>query len=261
MRLWRWLVAVGLACSLSTGSEAADRERLLTQPGVYGTYAAFKVDLSWWRLAPDDRRSAVAEAKGVFQRYGEKVVIDTYLLRGLSDSGDFLVRLHSTELIDNQNVVVELMSTTLGRYLQNTQILIGLTKKANYVLRLSDELKGALKSATPESGPRPYAIVIPIRKDAEWWNLDEQQRTRLMQEHTEASIPYLKTVNRKLYHSSGLDDFDFLTYFETAKPEDFNNLVIALERVKENRHNRRFGHPTLLGTLKPVDDILEWLAK
>ena len=24
-----------------------------------------------------------------------------------------------------------------------------------------------------ESGSRPYAIVIPIKKDAEWWGLDQ----------------------------------------------------------------------------------------
>ena len=55
----------------------------------------------------------------------------------------------------------------------------------------------------------------------------------MMKEHTEASLPYLKTVKRKLYHSSGLDDFDFITYFETAKLDDFTNLIIALEKVKE----------------------------
>ncbi|MER3424711.1 MAG: hypothetical protein C4293_17300 [Nitrospiraceae bacterium] len=110
-------------------------------------------------------------------------------------------------------------------------------------------------------GGKPYAIVIPIRKDAEWWLLDQETRTTFMKEHTEASIPYLKTVKRKLYHSSGLDDFDFTTYFETAKLDDFNNLVIGLERVKENRHNRRFGNPTLLGTIRSLDEILEILVR
>src|SRR5207344_3267993 len=29
--------------------EAADREKLLTDPGVYGTFAVFKVDEDWWK--------------------------------------------------------------------------------------------------------------------------------------------------------------------------------------------------------------------
>jgi len=74
-------------------------------------------------------------------------------------------------------------------------------------------------------------------------------------------VSYLKTVKRKLYHASGLGDLDFITYFETAKLDDFNNLVIGLERVRENRHNKRFGNPTLLGTIRPLDEILEILAR
>ena len=54
---------------------------------------------------------------------------------------------------------------------------------------------------------------------------------------------------------------DFITYFETARLDDFNNLVIALESVRENRHNKRFGSPTLLGTIRPLDEVLEILLR
>ena len=83
----------------------------------------------------------------------------------------------------------------------------------------------------------------------------------MMQEHTEASLPYSKTVKRKLYHATGLDDLDFITYFETSRLEDFQSLILALEKVKEFRYNRRFGHPTLLGTVRPLDEIIEVLAQ
>lgn len=84
---------------------------------------------------------------------------------------------------------------------------------------------------------------------------------RLMKEHTDAAIPYLKTVKRKLYHSNGLDDFDFITYFETENLADFNSLILALQQVKENQHNRRFGNPTLLGTVRSLDEILDVLSR
>jgi len=123
-----------------------------------------------------------------------------------------------------------------------------------------DNLKAELK-APSEPGPRPYVIVIPIRKDAEWWSLSQEQRAAMMQEHTEASLPYHKTVKRKLYHSTGLGDLDFITYFETSRLEDFHSLILALEKVKEFRHNRRFGHPTLLGTVRSLEEIIEVLAQ
>jgi chlorite dismutase len=115
--------------------------------------------------------------------------------------------------------------------------------------------------APSEAGAKSYAIVIPIRKDADWWALDQDTRLALMQEHTQAALPYLNAVKRKLYHSSGLDDFDFITYFETEKLDEFHSLIRALGQVKEYRHNRRFGHPTLLGTVRPLDDILELFAR
>jgi chlorite dismutase len=239
---------------------AVDRDKLLKDPGVYGTFAVFKADEEWWKLDKAKRQSAVAEAKEVIQQHSEKVAIDVYLLRGLVERADFFVRVHSTDLLNNQNFLVDLMGTSLGKYLQNTSTFNGLTKKANYVPSFPEDLKTGLKTMT-DAGPKPYAIVVPVRKDAEWWITDQDGRTEMMKEHTQAAMAYLKTVVRKLYHSSGLDDLDFVTYFETAKLEDFNNLIISLERVKENRHNRQFGHPTLIGTIRPLDEILEILAR
>lgn len=154
--------------------------------------------------------------------------------------------------------LTDVLATSFGAYLTSATVLNGLSKKANYVPGFPDQMKADLK-APSESGP--YATVIPIRKDADWWALPQDQRLAMMQEHTEAALPYHKTVKRKLYHSTGLDDVDFITYFETAKPEDLHNLILALSKVKEARHNKRFGHPTLLGTIKTVDQLVETLGQ
>ncbi len=256
------LVAVCLMTVLAVPSAfaAVDREKLLKDAGVYGTFAVFKVEGDWWRLDKAARSSAAAEVKAVFQKHADNVATDTYLLRGLSEKADFFVRVHATEMLNNQNFLVDLMGTTLGKYLQNTQTFNGITKPLNYVPGFPDDLKTALKTP-PDPGLKPYVIVVPVRKDAEWWITAQDSRSAMMKEHTEATVSYLKTVKRKLYHASGLDDLDFITYFETARLDDFNNLVIGLERVKENRHNKQFGSPTLLGTIRPLDEILEILAR
>ncbi|WP_447986648.1 chlorite dismutase family protein [Nitrospira sp. Nam74] len=241
-------------------AHAADREKLLSDPGIYATFAAFKVDPKWWQLDKGVRDTAIAAAKEVVRQHEQHIAIDTYLLRGLSEHADVLFRTHSLDMIHNQTFLVDLMGTTLGAYLVNTSTFNGMTKKANYVPNFPDETKAALKAPT-DAGPKPYAVVIPIRKDAAWWLLTQEMRTRLMKEHTDAALPYLKTVKRKLYHSTGLDDFDFITYFETENLADFNRLVLALQQIKENQHNRRFGNPTLLGTIHSLDEILEVLNR
>ena len=244
-----------------TAEAAAEREKLLKDPGVYGTFAVFKVDEDWWKMDKTARASTAAEVKAVFQKHGDNVTTDTYLLRGLVEKADFFVRVHSTEMLHNQNFLVDLMGTALGRHLVNTYTFNGITKPLNYVPGFPEDLQKVVKTTALDPGPKPYVIVVPVRKDAEWWITGQDGRSAMMKEHTEATVAYLKTVKRKLYHASGLDDLDFITYFETAKLDDFNNLIIGLERVKENRHNKQFGNPTLLGTIRPLDEILDILTR
>jgi chlorite dismutase len=237
---------------------AADRDKLLSEPGVYGTFAAFNLAEDWAKQDVPTRIAHLTAMKGVVEQHREKLAIDPYLLRGLSDHADILFRIHAAELRDTQKFLVDLQNSLMGKHLKPAGILNGLTKKANYVPGFPDQMKADLK-APSESGP--YAIVIPIRKSAEWWALDQEKRAAMMKEHTEAALPYHKTVKRKLYHSSGLDDLDFVTYFETSKLEDFHSLILSLEKVKEFQYTRRFGHPTLLGTMKSLDELIETLAQ
>ena len=239
---------------------AVEREKLLTESGVYGTFAVFALDDEWAKLEPAMRIARLTTLKGVVQQYREKVTIDLYLLRGLSDHADLMFRIHSGELRQTQDFLLDLLNSQFGRHLRRVGVMHGLTKKPNYAQGFSEQTKTELK-ATSEPGAKPYAIVIPIRKSPEWWALDQDKRAAMMQEHTDVSLPYLKTVKRKLYHATGLDDLDFITYFETSKLEDFHSLVLSLEKVKEFHYTRRFGNPTLLGTVKSLDDIIETFAQ
>jgi chlorite dismutase len=252
------LVIAGLVAVSAV--EAADRDKLLSDPGVFGTFAAFSLDGEWTRLDQMVRIVQLATLKGVVEQHREKLAIDVYLLRGLSDRADVLFRIHATDLRETQQFLLDLQGSPFGKHLTHSTVFSGLTKKANYVPGMPDHLKAELKIPS-EPGPAPYVIVIPIRKDADWWSLPQEERAAMMQEHTEASLPYNKTVKRKLYHATGLDDLDFITYFETSRLDDFQGLILALEKVKEFRHNRRFGHPTLLGTVRSLDEIIEVLAQ
>ncbi len=86
-------------------------------------------------------------------------------------------------------------------------------------------------------------------------------RVALMKEYTIPTVPYLKAVKRKLYHSTGLSDVDFLTIIETNNLVDFNDLVMALRMVREDTFNVQLGEPTIIGTLKNWNDIVDLLVK
>ncbi|MDH5640152.1 MAG: chlorite dismutase family protein [Nitrospira sp.] len=262
MGMRRMIVAAALAFVFCQTAPcfAADREKLLAEPGVYGTFATFSLDQSWMKQDQATRIGQLTRLKGVVEQHREHIAIDLYLMRGLSEHADLMFRLHASELRDTQQFLVDLQSTAFGKYLTDGGLMHGLTKKPNYVPGFPDQLKADLKEP-PEVGSKPYAIVIPIRKNAEWWSLDQDKRAAMMREHTEVSLLYIKTVKRKLYHSSGLDDLDFITYFETSKLEDFHSLILSLEKIKEFTYTRRFGHPILIGAPKSVDEVIEILAQ
>jgi chlorite dismutase len=251
-------VVATIGLCVSVAEAAADRDKLLSEPGVYGTFAAYSLDEEWGKEGQPVRIAHLSGFRALVEQHREEVAIDVYLMRGLSDHADLMLRVHATELRDTQRFLVDLQNSLFGKHLKPAGILHGLTKKANYVPGFPDQMKADLK-APSESGP--YAIVIPIRKSADWWALDQEKRAAMMQEHTAAALPYHKTVKRKLYHSTGLDDVDFVTYFETAKLEDFHSLILALEKVKEFQYTRRFGHPTLVGANLSVEQLVETLAQ
>ncbi|MGE0469870.1 MAG: chlorite dismutase family protein [Nitrospira sp.] len=255
------LLLWGLAgSSISSVHAEVDREKLLAEPGIYGTFAVFGLDAEWGRLEPSARIAWLATLKGVVEQHREHVAIDVYLLRGLSNQADVLFRIHAKELRKGQEFLLDLQSSRFGKHLKPVRVMHGLTKKPNYAPRFSDQMKADLKLPS-EAGEKSYVIVIPIKKSAEWWGLEQETRTALMEEHTAVALPFLKTIKRKLYHSSGLDDIDFITYFETSSLEDFHSLVLSLEKVKEFQYTRQFGNPTLLGTVQSLDEIIETLAQ
>lgn len=245
--------------TLGQAQAEADRDKLLKEPGIYATFAVYKASEQWWQMDSPARAAACAEIKKIVERYADRVTVDVHLLRGLSERADILFRVHSKEMIHNQNFLLDLMSSQLGKQLKSVDTFNGITKTLNYVPTFPDELKTELKTPPPQAST--YVIVVPIRKDAKWWNSGQGVRSDMMKEHTDATVAYLKTVKRKLYHSSGLDDWDFITYFETSKLDDFNNLVTGLLKVKENQHNQVFGDPLLLGTIRPFDEILDILSR
>ncbi|MBI5320841.1 chlorite dismutase family protein [Bradyrhizobium sp.] len=84
-----------------------------------------------------------------------------------------------------------------------------------------------------------FAALIPIRKSAAWWALNQDERREILEaksHHISASLKYLPQIARQLYHCRDLGEpFDFLTWFEYA-PEHatmFEELVAMLRATEE----------------------------
>lgn len=118
--------------------------------------------------------------------------------------------------------------------------LRGVTSNERYVTRPE---KQQLLAAQPALG-RPeadHAVLIPIRKNAAWWAMTQDERRSIFEEqsqHTKTGLRYLPAVARRLHHCRDLgssEPFDFLTWFEFAGADEplFDRLLAELRATRE----------------------------
>lgn len=238
-----------------------DMTKILTAPGVFGNFSTYKVRPDYYKLSMAERKGAAAEVVAVVEKYKDKVKAEAYLTRGFEAQSDFFLRIHSYDMAATQAFLVDFRATRFGMNAEVTENLVGMTKALNYITKdKSPNLNAGLIGATYSDATPRYAFVIPVKKNADWWNLTDEQRLKEMETHTLPTLANLVNVKRKLYHSTGLDDTDFITYFETADLGAFNNLMLALAKVPENKYHVRWGSPTVLGTIQSFDSVVNTLS-
>jgi chlorite dismutase len=119
-------------------------------------------------------------------------------------------------------------------------ILRGITSNERYVVR---EEKVALvrKQEGLDRETSTRAALIPIRKNAAWWALPQDERREVFEaqsRHITIGLKYLPAVARRLHHCRDLspdEPFDFITWFEYAPSDSaaFEELVQALRASPE----------------------------
>ena len=118
--------------------------------------------------------------------------------------------------------------------------LRGVTSNARYTTR---EEKAAL-SATPNVMGRSEATraaLIPIRKNAAWWELAQDERRAILEDrshHIRTGLQYIPEIARRLLYSRDLgspEPFDFLGWLEYAPEQSaaLEDLVGTLRATEE----------------------------
>jgi hypothetical protein len=125
-------------------------------------------------------------------------------------------------------------------------VLRGATSNERYTTRAEkDQL--VKKQAALGRSESNRAALIPIRKNAKWWALSQDERRTIFEEtshHIRIGLKYLPAVARRLHHCRDLGEsepFDFLTLFDYAKADAkaFDELVAALRETEEWKYVER----------------------
>jgi len=145
--------------------------------------------------------------------------------------------------------VIERLSIVAGNVTPSAEggwVLRGVTSNERYVTRPEKE---QLVAKSPPLG-RPeadWAVLIPIKKNAKWWALTQDERRQVFEEqshHTRIGLEYLPAIARRLHHCRDLaepEPFDFLTWFEFAKSDtaEFDRLLARLRASEEWKYVER----------------------
>ncbi len=121
----------------------------------------------------------------------------------------------------------------------------GVTQPLHYASAVQSRELDTRSRAEFEPSNKTTAVLIPIGKSQDWWQLAQDRRQAHFQTneeyqgHTAIGIRYVDRVFRKLYHSrytSPLTPYDFLTYFEfnSAHQDAFERLLSELRDTARN---------------------------
>jgi hypothetical protein len=119
-------------------------------------------------------------------------------------------------------------------------LLRGVTSNVRYVER-GEKAQLEAKQAALGRPEATHGALIPIRKNAKWWGLTQEERRAIFEDrshHTATGLKYLPSIARRLHHCRDLEasePFDFLTLFDYTKEDSsaFEDLVEALRATEE----------------------------
>lgn len=218
------------------------------------SFQFLKLDPAWRGLAIEERQNGIRDFSGALSRFKDKSLFLSYSLLGLRGDCDFMLWRIAYDLETFQEMTARLLATPLGRFLSFPYSYLAMTKRSIYVKEHEHPGSESSRLQIVPGGAR-YLFVYPFVKTRTWYSLPTDQRQRMMDEHIAIGHKY-PSVKINTAYSFGLDDQEFVLAFESDKPEDFLDLVMALRESEASRYTLR-DTPTFTCVAKPIGKILE----
>ncbi|MBI1279208.1 MAG: Rieske 2Fe-2S domain-containing protein [Anaerolineaceae bacterium] len=219
--------------SHSNGSQPEDRGKQLARR-QYIRFALYKVDQAWRRLNPDEQAAQKQELADVIRSFNRQMLLRPYSLMGTRADADLLLWQIAESPIPFRELATAVASTQMGSYLNMEYSYLSQTKRSIY------EIRGAATDTDEERliidpSEAKYLFVYPFIKTRDWYQMSQQARQGIMDEHIEVGRKY-PSVRLNTTYSFGLDDYEFILAFETDEPSDFLDLVQELRETESSRY-------------------------
>ena len=217
--------------------------------GEYSKLNFYKLDKSWRRLPEDEKKASKLEVASVGAGVPLELPNMTSGLTGTRADCAFLLAQQSMELDAFDETARRLNHTHLAGYLDQSYSYLAVRRKTQYKHGGGAfELKDAYK----------YFIVYPMVKKREWYQLSQDERQQMMNDHFRIGHKY-PSVKINTTYSFGLDDQEFVVGFETDKPRDFVSLVMELREIPGGMYTAS-ETPIFACVRMPIEEALDALG-
>lgn len=200
----------------------------------YVNFVFYRVDPAWRRLPEDVRARGKEDFLRAVEDFNGKVLVVPYSTVGIRGDCDFMLWRISHDLDLFQDMGAKILASGLGQYLSTPYSYLAMTKRSVYVDHHSHAGQEG-KRLTVVPGKSKYIFVYPFLKTREWFLLTKAARQGMMDEHIEVGHRF-PSVKLNTSYSFGLDDQEWTVAFESDKPEDFLDLVMALRETEGSRY-------------------------
>jgi chlorite dismutase/nitrite reductase/ring-hydroxylating ferredoxin subunit len=196
-------------------------------------FSFYRVDPAWRGLSEDQRERSKRELGATIEGFADRLQVRSYSVVGMRGDADFLLWQIGDTLDDVQQLASAINATALGPYLAMPYSYLAMTRRSVYV---SGDEGGRRLELHPTNSK--YFFVYPFVKTREWYQLPQDERQAMMDEHIKIGRKY-PSVKLNTTYSFGLDDQEFVVSFETDEPADFLDLVMELREAKTSVYTQR----------------------
>ena len=197
-------------------------------------YTFFKLLPSWREASEEESAACKSELKAIIERYSSRIIVKAFSLLGTRGDVDFMLWTISERLEDFQELVSEMLKSSIGKYLKLPYSYLSMTRRSEYIREhVHAGQEGDSLKRVP--GNAKYLFVYPFIKKREWYGLPMEERHRMMMDHIRIGHKY-PSVKINTSYSFGLDDQEFVLSFESDYPSDFLELVMDLRSSDASKY-------------------------
>ncbi len=198
-------------------------------------YNFFQVAREWRFLSPEEKAMAKQGFLTALKKYASEIELQYFSLVGLRRDVDFMVMAGSPDVQSFRDLFSDLVSTSLGRYLETPYSYLAMTRRSTYLG--SHVHPGQEESGLHSQSGSKYLFVYPFVKKREWYSIPFPERQRMMAEHFKIGHKYPK-IKINTGYSFGLDDQEFVLAFEGDDPSEFLALVEELRSSDVSKYTQ-----------------------